>query len=347
MRISNLIGGLYILSCCASAMAQQSPSKPTELDVLGHYVGDWSSEVTGKPAAWTPNEIAYRTSSHAEFLLNGWFLQRIEVSHIVGDPDKVTKSLFFWTYDSSAQKYVSWLFQSSGVIGKWIGTWNSEDQSLTATSPLAPPNTAGLFTETFANDDTIRGSLVFTGNGGGTLFDMQWTRTRQKNLVPNPMREVWLKIDEPIQTIPEETKELQAFIGKWDTEFVQRPSAASPAGNTSTGVMTGDWILDGRFLFGRSEVGSYKSIWVAGYDTNRQEYRYIRMSNTGQLDESVGQWNDDLGGFVWKVVNEKPGITRTSTSRFLGDDAVQTHILSQDGNGKVQMDLKIRATRQK
>ena len=182
--------------------AQDRTAKPKELDILRQYVGDWTSEVTSKPAVWTPKELKYRTSNHAEFVLDGRFLQHIEVNHVVGDPDKVTKSLFLWTYDPKSQEYVGWSFQSSGIMGKATGTWDAASKTFTNISSEPPPNTTSTFTESFPNESTINGNLVFTGDDGKTMFDMVWTRKRQAGLAGQPTQKRWAEIDTPIQPIP-------------------------------------------------------------------------------------------------------------------------------------------------
>ncbi len=178
-------------------------------------------------------------------------------------------------------------------------------------------------------------------------MDMVWTRNRQPEGAAKATREQWEKIGTPIQPLPAEMKQLEPFIGEWDSDFINGRSVQSPKGSTSKGMMTAKWILDGRFLFGTTEVGTHRSVWVIGYDTPKKAYRYVRFTNAGQIDESVGQWNDDTRSFVWKVVNERPGTTRTSTTRFIGKDAIQAHILSEDNTGKVVQDLTIRSSRSK
>jgi hypothetical protein len=111
--------------------------------------------------------------------------------------------------------------------------------------------------------------------------------------------------------------------------------------------MTAKWILDGRFLFGTTEVGNHKSNWVMGYDTNQNAYRYIRFTNTGQIVESTGQWNEEARSFVWELVNPVAGITRSYTTRYVGEDAVHGHLLDKSKDGKIHMDLTIKTTRRK
>ena len=96
-----------------SSFGQQSRERPKELEILGQYVGDWTTDVTSKPAVWTPKGRKFRTSSHAEFVLDGWCLQHIEVNQEGDNSNKVGKSLMLWTIDPKSKKYVQWLFQSN------------------------------------------------------------------------------------------------------------------------------------------------------------------------------------------------------------------------------------------
>jgi hypothetical protein len=318
-----------VLMTCGTLSAQQSREKPPEIEVLGQYVGDWTSDVTSKPAVWTPRERKFRTSNNAEFVLGGWFLQHIEVSHEVGAGNKIGKSLFLWTFDPKLKKYVGWTFQSSGNIAKAIGTWDAATKTLTNVNLEVPPNTTSQFTQTFPNDSTINGTLVFTDHDGRTLFDMVWTRKRQERPT-QPLNEEWANIGTPYNPIPAEMKRLEPFVGEWDAEFINRPSIVSPRGNKSKGLMTARWILDGRFLFGTTEVGNHSSVWVIGYDTNKKAYRYIRFTDTGLIDESTGQWDEGTRSLVWKAEHTPPGITRTSTTRFIGRDGTSNHILAKN-----------------
>jgi hypothetical protein len=325
--------------------AQQPREKPRELEVLRNYVGDWTSEVTSKPAVWTPEEVRYQTTNHAEFVLDGWFLQHIEVNHMVDDPEKVTKALMISTFDSHAGQYVTWFFQSSGIMNKSLGEWSPEQRTLTLTPVEPPPNTTGRFAETFPDDTIIDGTLAYTGGDGRTMFEMAWRRTRQTEVVPNPLREQWGTIGTPIQPIPPDVQKLDAFIGARDIEFIHRPSIVSPQGSTMQGTTSGEWILDGRFLLGRTKLPNNESIWVMGYDTDRKAFRYVLFISNGRMEENIGQWNDAERVFEWQLVNGPPGFTRTSISRRVDDETVESRSVTKNGEGKVQMDLTIRSTR--
>jgi hypothetical protein len=346
-HLAALLAAVFSTHVCSPASAQDPREKPKELDVLRNYAGDWSSEVTSKPAAWTPEEVKYQTSNHAEFVLDGWFHLHIEVNHVVGDPEKVTKALMISTFDPQAAKYVTWFFQSSGIMNRSLGEWSPERKTLTLIPVEPPPNTSGKFAETFPGDSVINGTLAYTGDDGRTMFEMAWTRTRQKGLVPNPLREQWATIGTPIQPTPPEVQKLDVFLGERDVEFIHRPSIVSPQGSTAKGTTSGQWTLDGRFLLGQTKLSSFESTWVMGYDANRKAYRYVLFGSNGRMEENVGQWNEAERVFEWQLVNGPPGFTRTSITRRLDDHTLESRSVTKNGEGKVQMDLTIKGTRRK
>jgi hypothetical protein len=323
---------------------QEPGPKPKELETLGQNVGYWTTEVTSHPAVWTPQEINYRCSSQAEFVLNDWFVKHIEVNHIVDEPDKVGKSIWFQSFDTASAKYVTWAFQSSGNIAHSTGTWDEATRTLHHSEVEPPPNTTSKFTETYPSPDSIHGSIAFVDNNGRTMFDMVWTRTRQAAIAGKPLAEQWAAIGTPIQPIPDEVKKLEMFVGVRDVEFIQRPSLTVPQGSTAKGTMSGRWILDGRFLLGETQLPTFQSQWVIGYDTNKRAFRYVLFGSNGRIDENIGLWSEADRVFDWKLVNGPPELTRTSTTRRLNGGRVESHILAKTRDGQTQMDLTIRAT---
>jgi hypothetical protein len=313
---------IFGLAMSALASAQQPPTKPKELDNLSQYVGNWTSDVTNRLLG-NQNGTKLRTVNQAELILDGWFLQNIDVNRVVDNPEQVSKSLSLWTYDARSEKYITWVFHNTGEVAELKGQWNPTGKAFLLELSDPPPTTTGQMTEQFLDLGTISGGLKIIGNDGKTLMDMAWTRKRQAGVAGKPTREQWEEIGTPIQPL------------------------ASPQGSTAKGRMTAKWVLDGRFLLGTSEVGNHRSLWVIGYDTTKAAFRYVRFTNAGQIDDSIGQWNEETRSFAWKVVNERPGITRTSTNRIIGKDSVQAHIVAEDKAGEVQLDLTIKSTRRK
>lgn len=336
-----------VLISCNSLFAQQPREKPKELGTLGQNVGYWTTNVTSRRAVWTPQEIKYRCSGHAEFVLDGWFVKHIEVNHTIDEPENLGKSIWFQAYDTASSKYVTWAFQSTGNIAHSTGTWDVTTRTFLHSEVEPPPNTKSKFTENYPHPNSINGSILFTDDNGRTMFDMVWTRTRQTGLVGKPLLEQWYKIGKPIEPIPDEVKKLEIFIGTRDVEFIHRPSLSVPQGSTAKGTMSGKWILDGRFLMGETKLPTFQSLWVMGYDTNKQAFRYVLFGSNGRIDENIGQWNEAERVFDWKGVNLPPELTRTSTTRRLDEGRVESHILTKTRDGQTQMDLTIKGTPQK
>lgn len=337
---------LCTLMCSEVVLAQSSGQKPKELEVLGQYVGDWTSDVTSRQAVWTPTAVKYRAANHAELVLNDRFLHHIEVSQVADDPSKVSKSLFLWTYDENQKAYVSWAFHSTGIVATATGDWYVAGRSFNFVYRDSPPNTKGRFAEAFSKAGTIYGSLDYIENDGRTMFDMVWTRTRQVNAFERPVQEQWLEIGAQIEPIPDEVNKLDAFLGQRDIEFIHHPSIFVPLGSTAMGTMSGQWILDGRFLLGKTTLPNYESLWVMGYDSNRKAFRYVLFGSNGRIEENIGHWNESEGVFDWKLVNQSPGLTRTSTTRRLDNGSLESRITTRTQNGRTQMDLTIRSAQQ-
>jgi hypothetical protein len=340
---------------CASAVAQQAPTKPKELEILGQYVGHWTSDVTSKPAEWDQKGTKYGTINQAELILDGWFLQHIEVNHVVGDPDKVTKSLFLWTYDPKLEKFVAWAFQSDGNVASSTGKWDSTSKAFTLATVEPPPNTTGKMTEQFVDANTIKGNLTFIDDAGKTLMDMEWTRKRQAEAAGKATREQWNRIGTPIQALPDELKKLQPLVGEWDSVILPPGPLLEPSDIRSKGKMTIQWILDGRHLLITTENGMDRFIWVIWYDPAKGKYRRITFTNAGEIAESLGAWNGEFGTIDWRAVNERRGPTRLGQD-IIGIDQVDLErgreilrisIMTVDDKGRLYGKLTSSSTRRK
>src|SRR6516162_5329544 len=205
---------------CASVSAQELLPKPRELEILGQYVGPWASDVTSKSAVWNQKGTRFHAASQSEMILDGWFLQHIEVNNVGSDPDSATKSLFLWTYDPKAEKYLAWAFRSNGKAASWFGEWDSTKKVFTLASVKPPPNTTGKLTEQFADAKTIKGSLTLVDDNGKTLIDMAWTRKRQPDGEGMAIHEQWSRIGTPVEPVPHDLAKLEPLIGDWDAEFI-------------------------------------------------------------------------------------------------------------------------------
>ena len=82
-----------------------------------------------------------------------------------------------------------------------------------------------------------------------------------------------------------------------------------------------------------------------GYDTRTKAFRYVLFGSNGRIEENVGEWSEAERVFDWKQVNGPPGITRTSTTRRLDAETVESRVLAKTQDGRTYMDLTFRSTR--
>jgi hypothetical protein len=301
---------------CPSVYAEERLTKPKELDTLGQFVGHWTSEVASKPAAPGQRGVMIRTVSQAEWILDGWFLQHIELSQVIDDPDKVQKSLRLWTYDAKMEKFVTWAFHSPGNSVSSSGNWDAVSKTFTLANVGPLPNSTAKVTEQFLDEKTIKGNLTFNDNVRRTLADLAWTRNRQTELEGMATREEWSKVGPNILPLPDDLKKLEPWIGEWDSEFrIVGPSVGSPKEIIrSQGKLTVEWILDGRFLRIVAENGKDRFLWIIAYDSVKGVYRRYTFTNAGQMGESSGTWNGEFDTIDWNAINERPG----TFLRFIG-----------------------------
>ena len=97
----------------------------------------------------------------------------------------------------------------------------------------------------------------------------------------------------------------------------------------------------------RETVGSTKSIAMIGWDQIKNAYRIARAISNGSTNEAVGQWHDATRSLVWNWKLDDPeGVKSTATWRFVGNEAVQIHVVHQKEND-VSLDLSIKMRRRK
>jgi len=133
-----------------------------------------------------------------------------------------------------------------------------------------------------------------------------------------------------------ESKVLDQLVGTWKSESVNKVAEWTPREVKSTGSITCQWILDGKFV---EEAGSsttpgveHRMLWW--YDPNRSAYRQAFFSSEGVTLETVGTWDAKAHTFTWKSETQ-PGMTAVSTHHFVDADTYEWTYVIKDGGGKV------------
>ncbi|HEY7117997.1 MAG TPA: DUF1579 family protein [Tepidisphaeraceae bacterium] len=139
----------------------------------------------------------------------------------------------------------------------------------------------------------------------------------------------------PVPPPPPELKVLQRFVGSWDTAGVSQVAEWTPREINTTGRVTMEWALGGRFVQGKGTdtlPSELTMLW--GYDADRRAYRTWLFNSLGLAIEWTGDWDDRAQTFV--VRNDVGnGLTGTLTTRFVGDDRIEWRSQVKDGDGKL------------
>jgi hypothetical protein len=85
---------------------------------------------------------------------------------------------------------------------------------------------------------------------------------------------------------------------------------------------------------------------MIGWDDNKRAYRIARAISNGGTNEAVGQWNEATRSLVWdwKRDDDSDGVSSIATWRFVGNDAIQLHVVHEKENNVV-LDLTIKMKR--
>lgn len=339
LRISMLFLIISHLSIRLPAQDRESPT--SGIDALSAYLGDWSTEVVSRPAEWTLRESRSKTVCRYERILNGSCLQRIESTYSDSAPDQITKSLWFVTHDAQSDVYHTWWFQSSGLNGHTVGTWDSLTQSLAQSDVNPPQGATSRFSERFPDESTIAGSLVIVSksNQNLKLMDMEWTRRQSSDDATRERLRQWHKLGSPVRPRPMEVSRLAALDRDYDIEVTIRHDANGPDEGPRKGTMTGKWILDGRSVLVETVVDEIQTCSVVTYDNVREVYFSVTVSSTGDVVESTGQWDASTRTMHWTGVDASRGLTTATTTQLRTNVEIQ-HVANFP-NGNVHCDMKI------
>lgn len=121
---------------------------------------------------------------------------------------------------------------------------------------------------------------------------------------------------------PPELAVLEKFIGTWDTKATIKVAEWTPKEVRTTGTITNEWVLGGRFVQGKGSDSlklHFVTHWT--YDAQRKAYRTWFFDSNGQALEWGGKWDEKAKAFV--VKNDMGnGITGTLTARVVDKDTI-------------------------
>lgn len=131
-----------------------------------------------------------------------------------------------------------------------------------------------------------------------------------------------------------EQKILDHFVGNWRTTYKSCKSEWAPYEKSGTADLVTGRAVGGRFIQEKSEHSDKTSgTSILTYDDQRKCYRSWWFSSSGQMSESLGQWDAATSTMIWTAL--KDDLTSTTRHHFLDDDNAQWSVAVKDSRGKV------------
>ncbi len=145
---------------------------------------------------------------------------------------------------------------------------------------------------------------------------------------------------------PAELKVLDRLVGKWDSESVSKVAEWTPKEGRAKGVLTREWVLDGRYVQETSKQSDGDAMVMFTYDTSKRAYRWWMFNSHGNNIDMAGQWNEKTQTLTC-TSELGNGLTNISTIHFLDADTHKWTAIVKDGQGKVFFDAGGTCTRRK
>ena len=144
-------------------------------------------------------------------------------------------------------------------------------------------------------------------------------------------------------TLSDEIKELQRFLGAWDTAAFARPAKLTPDGRQYTGRVHCEPILDGQVIqgkgrFSRGDGTGSDTVLMWTYDKRKKTYELAQYASSGTFNRWTGQWDAASKTFTFKDLRDN-GQMDTFTFQFKDSDTIQVIRELKDSDGTIYLFL--------
>jgi len=153
----------------AVGRVQRSP----ELEVLGRFVGAWTTRTTSKSTAKRPEEVRVLGVADCKWILDGHFVRFQGKATATDEED-----LQIMTYDSVDKVYRQWFYDAEGNFHHRTGTWDRETRTL-----LWKGESNGVrfvIDDRFLDDDTLVYTLTGRDKTGDIVLRIEGEVTRRE-----------------------------------------------------------------------------------------------------------------------------------------------------------------------
>lgn len=150
---------------------------------------------------------------------------------------------------------------------------------------------------------------------------------------------------EPAKSKPPELRLLERLVGNWNSESVSRVAEWTPVEARTKGILTREWVLDGRFLQENAKLSNGDFIVMYSFDVEKKKYRLWLFHSEGITTETQGQWDESTQTFTF--TSDLNGLKHTSTIKFIDEDTHNSAAVVKDTQGKVLWNAECKYTRRK
>lgn len=337
MKVASVLTLAIVLIPFPHIHAQEPEGKK----VLDRFVGEWTAEVTEKPAKFLPDGAKRTVKQSIGPILKGRFLLGLEIN------DDGMKILWLMTHDPKANTFPFWYFNNKGVLGgEWASTWDEGTNTLTGKATDTPKGWTSRGTNRFPDKNTSHVAVWMKDEAGTLLFDSTAKKTRQPAEAKEKTLAEWSK-QKPDDKLPPEQKVLERLGGTWDAKEVLKPAEWTPKEVQTTSKIIRKWVLDGRLLQDTSDdFDSTKGLSLFGYDPQMKAYRSWWFSADGHTSKSTGQW-DAASETLSLKADLGNGLTSRGSVRFIDKDNHVWTVIVRDEGGKLYFHGEWTVTRRK
>ncbi len=132
------------------------------------------------------------------------------------------------------------------------------------------------------------------------------------------------------------------WVGRWESTTTYAPTAVTPNEPVLKGETIVRKVLDDRFLLWQwsSDDGQSQYLTLLCFDDNIQAYHIWLFGSGGEVFDRTGQWNAASQTLTLQVKPSSPGVTGTSTDRFVSQDRIESTLLVKGSGGEVTRDMR-------
>lgn len=167
------VAGCKSTQQCPMPMGDMKVERPSELDALNAFSGEWTGTSTMKMGG-SDEAITGSGTSSVKWDLDNMVLVEKGTYTMGEGEDKETMSMMgIWTWDPKVKKYRSYWFDSMGGVGVGTSTYDASTKTWNMKAkgfnPMTGGNTVGEGTMTFTGPD----AMTFTWNEWSSAWKTQ------------------------------------------------------------------------------------------------------------------------------------------------------------------------------